>query len=81
MTASHTKTLLLALIAASITAATVQCQRLTANLDSYQQRYSDCMNYRESWLPRTYAHDFTSQPYQDMAAECDRRASDGGPLW
>jgi hypothetical protein len=61
--------------------ASTECQRLRANLDSYDQRYSDCMEYHKSYLPRIYALDFTSQAYQDMAADCERRATNGGPLW
>ena len=55
--------------------------RLANNLDSYDQRYTDCMEYKKSWLPVPYRLDFTSQPYKDMAADCERRASSGGPLW
>ena len=42
-------------LAALIALASTECQRLRANLDSYDQRYSDCMEYKEILAARRAA--------------------------
>ena len=67
-------------VAALIALASTECVRLQGNLDSYDQRYSDCMEYHKSFMPRIHALDFQSEAYQSMSRDCERRAASDGPL-
>lgn len=80
MTRTKVKALVALAVLVLVVAVGYEYQRLTANLDSYDQRYSDCMNYKLSWLPPPQRY-FTDANYQREAADCEDKATAGGPLW
>lgn len=48
---------------------------LTDTVDSYDRRYTACMEVEKGLMPMPIRYNFRAEEHQDMMAECDRRAS------
>jgi hypothetical protein len=72
---SRVKIAVLAIVAVAVAGLVIGFIHLQANLNTYGQRYTDCMEVKKSWLPPIYRLDFQSPAYQQMMADCQRQAS------
>jgi len=68
---------ILAAVALLVVGLTWSCARLYNSVDTYEQRYTDCMEVAKSWLPNHHL-EYPSKSYDDITRACEEQANRGG---
>jgi len=67
------RTILLIVLLPVLIAGVVGFIHLQANINSYDQKYTDCMEVKKSWLPG-YHFNYPSPEYTAATEDCERQA-------